>query len=145
MGQYWCPSEDLATVTKHDVTFLRYLKRVAEQEQRAQGYAEFHKRCVAGLEVEKDVYMTKEEVLDNMWANGYTESELHAFKISFPEGHLFHYPELAVLFDLDEESCYKYCLRVRAAEHPLVVLKHKKPQNMVRIHDALLQRCCTHV
>lgn len=40
--------------------------------------------------------------------------------------------ELAVLFDLPEEDCYKYCIRQRAkAPEKLVEIKYGKPKNLV--------------
>merc|ERR1712242_8798 len=39
-----------------------------------------------------------------MWKNGYSESERNAISSAFPSDYKFHYPELAVLFDLAEED-----------------------------------------
>jgi hypothetical protein len=35
---------------------------------------------------------------------------------TFPSDYKFHYPELAVLFELAEEDAYKYCMRKRIAD-----------------------------
>ncbi|PHJ20023.1 bt1 folate biopterin transporter family related [Cystoisospora suis] len=89
-------------------------------------------RCENGLTVEKDVFVTKKELIQCLWKNGYTDTEINAFEIAFPGDYKFHYPELAVLFDLAEEDCYKFCIRLRAANpEELVELKYKKPQNLV--------------
>jgi hypothetical protein len=48
-----------------------------------------------------------------MWKNGYSDSERNAIQFTFPTDYKFHYPELAVLFDLAEEETYKFCMRTR--------------------------------
>lgn len=43
------------------------------------------------------------------------------------------FSELAVLFDIEEEDCYKYCLRKRAAKPDnLVEVKHRPTPSKVR-------------
>ncbi|KFH17426.1 hypothetical protein TGMAS_231410 [Toxoplasma gondii MAS] len=124
--------EDFAKFTKEAPLFLRFLKLVTDVEGRQEAFIQFAKRCENGLTVEKDVYVTKKELVDCLWKNGYTDTEINAFEIAFPADYKFHYPELAVLFDLTEEDCYKYCIRQRAATpEELVELKYTKPKNLV--------------
>nr|AET50857.1 hypothetical protein [Eimeria tenella] len=67
-----------------------------------------------------------------IWENGYSENEMNAFEFAFPADYKFHYPELAVLFDLPEEECYKYCMRQRAkTPEELVEVKYEKPKNLL--------------
>ena len=63
--------------------------------------------------MESDAYVTAEELLAIMWKNGYSDQERNALQYTFPMDYKFHYPELAVFFDLSEEDCYKFCLRTR--------------------------------
>lgn len=131
--------DDFAKYTKSDPTFLRFLKLVTDQEQRPDAFKQFVRRCEAGLVVEKDVYITKKELLENLWENGYSDMEIHAYEMAFPDDYKFHYPELAVLFDLSEEDCYKYCLRVRASneDSDLVEVKRKSTPNMIPSYGIL--------
>lgn len=57
----------------------------------------FSSRCEAGLVVEKDVYVTKSELLEALWENGFSELELNAYEIAFPADYRFHYPGLRIL------------------------------------------------
>ncbi|PFH38649.1 hypothetical protein BESB_009910 [Besnoitia besnoiti] len=124
--------DDFAKFTKEAPLFLRFLKLVTDVEGRQDAFIQFARRCENGLTVEKDVYVTKKELLECLWKNGYSDTEINAFEIAFPGDYKFHYPELAVLFELSEEDCYKYCLRQRAAKpEELVELKYKKPNNLV--------------
>eukprot|EP00923_Selenidium_pygospionis_P017646 GHVN01031020.1.p1 GENE.GHVN01031020.1~~GHVN01031020.1.p1 ORF type:complete len:454 (+),score=51.31 GHVN01031020.1:51-1412(+) len=118
---------DLAAMTKESESFLRFLKFVTDEEGRQTAFVEFTKRCREGLVVEKDVFISKTELLETMWQNGCTIQELNAYDLSFPADHKFHYPELAVLFDLEEEHCYKYCLKKRAGSADELVEVTKKP------------------
>jgi len=70
-------------------------------------------RAKSGLVVESDVFITQEELLALMWKNGYSDQERNAIQFTFPSDYKFHYPELAVLFDLAEEDTYKFCMRTR--------------------------------
>lgn len=92
--------------------------------------------------VEKDAYVTKCEILDCMWRNGYTEEEMDAVKLAFPDDYRFHYPELAVMFDLDEKDCYMYCIKMRASKpEDLVELKLKKPNNLISSYGLIFLGC----
>ena len=76
-----------------------------------------------GLQVESDVYVTQEELLAVMWKNGYSDKERTALQFTFSSDYKFHYPELAVLFNLTEEDCYKYCMRTRIEKSHIGQLK----------------------
>jgi len=71
-----------------------------------------------------------------MWKNGYTDQERNAIQFTFPSDYKFHYPELAVLFDLTEEDCYKFCMRTRIEASHIGQLDHDKvkPQGFIRSH-----------
>ncbi|CDJ33487.1 uncharacterized protein EMH_0016250 [Eimeria mitis] len=119
------PSRDtLAKFTKDAPLFLRFLKLITDVENRPRAFIEFAKRCENGLVVEKDVFITKDELMKCIWENGFSQNEMNAFEFAFPADYKFHYPELAVLFDLPEEDCYKYCIRQRA----------KTPEQLVEIN-----------
>ncbi|CAD7973815.1 unnamed protein product [Amoebophrya sp. A25] len=108
------PSRDqLGSETKQVETFLKYLKVVTDHEKRPKDFQDFLKRAKDGLNVEADVYVSTEELLSVMWQNGYADKERTSLQYTFPADYKFHYPELAVLFDLSEEDAYKYCMRVR--------------------------------
>jgi len=108
------PEKDqLASFSKEVPLFIRYLKVVTDQEGRADAFKEFYTRAKSGLVVETDVYINTEELLALMWKNGYSEQERNAVQFTFPSDYKFHYPELAVLFDLTEEDTYKFCMRTR--------------------------------
>ncbi|KAF8819522.1 hypothetical protein IE077_000892 [Cardiosporidium cionae] len=124
--------DDFTKFTKDVPLFLRFFKLVTDLEGRSKAFVEYAKRCTDGLVVEKDVYITKKELMQCIWKNGYSENEINAFEIAFPSDYKFHYPELAVLFDLSEEDCYKYCIRKRAeTPEELVELTYKPPQNLL--------------
>lgn len=42
--------------------------------------------------VEKAVYITKKELLTQLWENGYSDMEIHAYEMAFPDNYTFHYP-----------------------------------------------------
>jgi len=108
------PERDhLASFTKEVPLFVRYLKVVTEQEGRAEHFKEFYERAKSGLVVETDVFVNTEELLALMWKNGYSDQERNAIQFTFPADYKFHYPELAVLFDIAEEDTYKFCMRSR--------------------------------
>jgi len=73
----------------------------------------FFERSKSGLVVESDVFINTEELLALMWKNGYSDQERNAIQFTFPTDYKFHAPELAVLFDLAEEDCYKFAMRTR--------------------------------
>ncbi|CDJ60272.1 hypothetical protein, conserved [Eimeria maxima] len=127
------PSRDsLAKFTKETPLFLRFLKLITDVENRPRAFIEFAKRCENGLIVEKDAFITKEELMKCIWENGFSQNEMNAFEFAFPADYKFHYPELAVLFDLPEEDCYKYCIRQRAkTPEKLVEIKYEKPKNLL--------------
>ncbi|CDJ51084.1 BT1 folate/biopterin transporter family protein, related [Eimeria brunetti] len=127
------PSRDtLAKFTKEAPLFLRFLKLITDVENRPQAFIEFARRCENGLVVEKDVFITKDELMKCIWENGFSQNEMNAFEFAFPADYKFHYPELAVLFDLPEEDCYKYCIRQRAkTPEKLVEIKYEKPKNLL--------------
>ncbi|KAL8271928.1 hypothetical protein Esti_004052 [Eimeria stiedai] len=124
--------EAFARFTKEAPLFLRFLKLITDVEKRPRAFIDFAKRCENGLVVEKDVYITKEELMKCIWENGFSQNEMNAFEFAFPADYKFHYPELAVLFDLPEEDCYKYCIRQRAkTPEKLVEIKYEKPKNLL--------------
>ncbi|KAK2196916.1 hypothetical protein BdWA1_002165 [Babesia duncani] len=134
--------EDFYCFTKDLPIFLRYLDLLTRAQDRKQAFLDFTKRCENGLVVERDVYITKKELLDCMWSNGYSEEEIKSLKLAFPDDYQFHYPELAVLFDLQEEDCYRFCVRQRASKpEELVQLKLKKPQNMISSYGLVFLGC----
>ncbi|UKJ88340.2 hypothetical protein MACJ_000784 [Theileria orientalis] len=134
--------DDFYPFTKEMPVFLKFLNLLTTAQNRKEVFVNFVRRCENGLVVEKDVYITKDELLDCMWANGYSESELNAFRFAFPNDYKFHYPELAVLFELEEEDCYKYCLKERASNpEQLVELKLKKPSNLVSSYGLVFLGC----
>ncbi|ETB57723.1 hypothetical protein YYC_04548 [Plasmodium yoelii 17X] len=124
--------EDLYVFTKKIPIFLRYLKLITSLENRNNDFIEFAKRCENGLTIEKDVYLTKEELINLMFINGYTKKESNALDLAFNHNYKFHYPEIAILFDLNEEDVYKFCLKKRS-ENPenLFHLKYSKEKNML--------------
>ena len=108
------PEKDqLAKFSKDVPLFIRYLKLVTDMDGRHEKFKEFFLRCKDGLTVENDVYITTDELLSVMWKNGYSEQERNAVQFTFPSDYKFHYPELAVLFDVAEEDAYKFCMRSR--------------------------------
>ncbi|SOV15699.1 vacuolar membrane protein-related, putative [Plasmodium gaboni] len=128
-----CPNrDDLYIYTKKVPIFLRYLKLITSLENRNNDFIMFKKKCENGLNVEKDIYLTKQELLDTMFINGYSEKEMNALDLSFCDNYYFHYPEISILFNLDEEDVYKYCLKKRS-ENPekLIHLKYIKEKNLL--------------
>jgi len=108
------PERDhLAKTSKEVPVFLRYLKLVCDKEGRTNDWKEFMARCKSGLQVENDAFITVDELLTVMWKNGFSEQSRNAVQFTFGSDYKFHYPELAVLFDLSEEDTYKFCLRTR--------------------------------
>ncbi|KEG02180.1 conserved Plasmodium protein, unknown function [Plasmodium vinckei vinckei] len=124
--------EDLYVFTKKIPIFLRYLKLITSLENRNNDFVEFARRCENGLTIEKDIYLTKEELIHLMFINGYTQKETNALDLAFNNNYQFHYPEIAILFDLNEEDVYKFCLKKRS-ENPetLFHLKYFKEKNML--------------
>lgn len=49
-------------------------------------------RCENGLIVEKDAFITKEELMKCIWENGFSQNEMNAFEFAFPADYKFHYP-----------------------------------------------------
>ena len=108
------PEKDqLAKFSKDVPLFIRYLKLVTDVDGRHEQFKQFFLRCKDGLNVESDVYITTDELLSIMWKNGYSEQERNAVQFTFPSDYKFHYPELAVLFELAEDDAYKFCMRTR--------------------------------
>ncbi|SBS85580.1 vacuolar membrane protein-related, putative [Plasmodium malariae] len=130
--------DDLYIFTKSIPIFLRYLKLITSIENRNNDFIEFAKRCENGLRVEKDVYLTKEELLELMFINGYAQKEMNALDLAFSSNYEFHYAEISVLFNLEEEDVYKFCLKKRS-EHPekLIHLKYFKEKNLLSSYGLL--------
>ncbi|EKX74140.1 conserved hypothetical protein [Theileria equi strain WA] len=134
--------EDFYPISKEMPVFLKFLNLLTTAQNRKEAFIDFVKRCENGLVVEKDVYITKDELIQCMWTNGYSESEINAFRFAFPNDYKFHYPELSVLFEIDEEDCYKYCIKERASNpEELVELKLKKPTNLVSSYGLVFVGC----
>lgn len=130
------PDKDqLAKTTKEVPLFIRYLKLVTSTEGRDDAFQEFFERCKNGLVVESDAYITAEELLAVMWKNGYSDQERNALQYTFPMDYKFHYPELAVFFDLVEEDCYKFCLRTRMEKSHIGELDVEKVRRKGFIRD----------
>merc|ERR1712151_1246241 len=127
--------EHLASFTKDVPLFVRYLKIVTEQEGRQEAFQAFVERAKSGLVVESDVYINTEELLAVMWKNGYSDEERTAVQSTFPSDYKFHYPELAVLFDLSEEDTYKFCMRTRMQQSHIGELDWSKVQRKGYIRD----------
>lgn len=128
--------DQLASFSKDVPLFIRYLKVVTDQEGRQDAFTAFYERAKSGLVVESDVYINSEEVLALMWKNGYSEQERNAIQFTFPADYKFHYPELAVLFDLTEEDTYKFCMRSRIEASHIGELSYDKvkPNGLIRNH-----------
>merc|ERR1740121_676562 len=127
--------EHLATYSKEVPLFLRYLKVVTDKEGRGDAFAAFLERAKAGLVVESSVFTTTEELLALMWKNGYSDSERNAIQFTFPNDYKFHYPELAVLFDLSEEDTYKFCMRTRMESSHIGELDYNQVKRAGFIRD----------
>lgn len=129
------PSKDaLASSGKEVPLFLKYLKMVTDKEDRKDDFAAFLKRAKDGLQVESDVYLTTEELLAVMWKNGYLDNERNSLQFTFPSDYKFHYPELAVLFDLSEEDTYKFCMKQRMEKSHIGQVKSVAKPGWVRDH-----------
>jgi hypothetical protein len=130
------PEKDqLATFSKDVPLFIRYLKLVTDLDGRQDKFKEFFLRCKDGLTVESDVYITTEELLSVMWKNGYSDQERNALQFTFPTDYKFHYPELAVLFDIAEEDAYKFCMRSRMDQSHIGELDVEKTKRRGIIRD----------
>jgi len=127
--------EHLATYSKEVPLFLRYLKVVTDKEDRSNAFTAFLERAKAGLVVESSVFITTEELLAVMWKNGFSESERNAVQFTFPADYKFHYPELAVLFDITEEDTYKFCMRSRIESSHIGALDHDQVKRKGFIRD----------
>lgn len=128
--------EDLATMQKEVPLFVRYLKLVTDKEGRQADFAAFYEQCKGGLQVENDVFISTEELLAVMWKNGYSDQERNAIQFTFPADYKFHAPELAVLFDLAEDDCYKFAMRTRMEQSHIGELSWEKvkPKAFLRDH-----------
>jgi len=65
----------------------------------------------------------------------FSESERNAIQFTFPSDYKFHYPELAVLFDLTEEDTYKFCMRSRIESSHIGALDHDQVKRKGFIRD----------
>jgi len=130
------PERDhLASFSKDVPLFLRYLKVLTDKEGRSEAFTSFLERAKSGLVVESDVFINTEELLAVMWKNGYSESERNAIQFTFPADYKFHYPELAVLFDIAEEDTYKFCMRTRMENSHIGELEWDKVKRQGFIRD----------
>jgi len=127
--------EHLATFSKDVPLFLRYLKVATEKDGREEAFTAFVERAKAGLVVESSVFITTEELLAVMWKNGFAEAERNDIQSTFPADYKFHYPELAVLFDLTEEDTYKFCMRSRIESSHIGALDHDQVKRKGFIRD----------
>lgn len=127
--------EHLASFSKEVPLFIRYLRVVTEKEGRNEAFLAFLERAKSGLVVESDVFITTEELLALMWKNGYSDSERNAIQFTFPTDYKFHYPELAVLFDIAEEDTYKFCMRTRIESSHIGELDWSKVKRKGFIRD----------
>jgi len=128
--------DQLASFSKDVPLFIRYLKVVTDNEGRSEAFNAFYERAKTGLVVESDVFINTEELLALMWKNGYSEQERNAIQFTFPADYKFHYPELAVQFDLTEEDAYKFCMRTRMESSHIGELDFDKvkPKAFLRDH-----------
>jgi restriction endonuclease Mrr len=128
--------DQLAKFSKEVPLFIRYLKLVTDKEGRKDQFAGFVAKCKDGLTVENDVYLSVDELLSVMWKNGYTEQERNAIQFTFPSDYKFHVPELASLFELTDEDCYKFCMRTRMEKSHIGELDWEKvkPRGFIRDH-----------
>lgn len=130
------PEKDqLASMSKDVPLFIRYLKTVTDNEGRGEAFDAFVVRAKNGLVVESSVYITTDELASVMWKNGYAEEERSAIQSTFPSDYHFHYPELAVLFDLSEEDAYKFCMRSRIETSTIGELDFDKTRRQGWIRD----------
>lgn len=130
------PEKDqLASFSKEVPLFIRYLKVVTDADGRSEDFQAFLKKAKNGLVVESDVFISTEELLAVMWKNGYSDQECNAIQLTFPSDYKFHYPELAVLFNLSEEDTYKYCMRTRMDQSHIGELQFDKVKRKGFIRD----------
>jgi hypothetical protein len=130
------PEKDqLAKFSKDVPLFIRYLKLVTDMDGRHEQFKQFFLRCKDGLNVESDVFITTDELLSVMWKNGYSEQERNAVQFTFPSDYKFHYPELAVLFDIAEEDAYKFCMRSRMDKSHIGELDVEKTKRKGLLRD----------
>ena len=130
------PEKDqLAKFSKEVPLFIRYLKLVTDLDGRNEQFKQFFLRCKDGLNVENDVFITTDELLSVMWKNGYSEKERNAIQFTFPSDYKFHYPELAVLFDVVEEDAYKFCMRTRMDKSHIGELDAEKTKRKGILRD----------
>ena len=130
------PEKDqLAKFSKDVPLFIRYLKLVTDMDGRHEQFKQFFLRCKDGLNVESDVYITTDELISVMWKNGYSEQERNAVQFTFPSDYKFHYPELAVLFDVAEEDAYKFCMRSRMDKSHIGELDAEKVKRKGLLRD----------
>jgi len=130
------PEKDqLAKFSKDVPLFIRYLKLVTDMDGRSEKFKEFFLRCKDGLTVESDVFITTDELLSVMWKNGFSEQERNAIQFTFPADYKFHYPELAVLFDLAEDDAYKFCMRSRMDKSHIGELDSEKTKRGGLLRD----------
>ena len=130
------PEKDqLAKFSKDVPLFIRYLKLVTDLDGRHEQFKEFFLRCKDGLTVENDVFITTDELLSVMWKNGYSEKERNAIQFTFPSDYKFHYPELAVLFEVAEEDAYKFCMRARMDKSHIGELDAEKTKRKGILRD----------
>merc|ERR1712176_1450689 len=95
----------------------------------------FVERAKSGLVVESDVFISTDELLALMWKNGYSDQERNAVQFTFPSDYKFHYPELAVMFDIAEEDTYKFCMRTRMEQSHIGELDLDKVKRKGFIRD----------
>jgi len=130
------PEKDQLAKSSKDVPlFIRYLRVLTDKEERPDDLKAFLLRAKDGLQVESDVYISTEELLAVMWKNGYTEQERNAIQLTFPTDYQFHYPELAVMFNLTEEDCYKFCMRTRMEKSHIGELDADKVKRKGLVRD----------
>jgi hypothetical protein len=130
------PEKDqLAKFSKDVPLFIRYLKLVTDMDGRSDKFKEFFLRCKDGLTVESDVFITTDELLSVMWKNGFSEKERNAIQFTFPADYKFHYPELAVLFDIAEDDAYKFCMRSRMDKSHIGELDAEKTKRRGLLRD----------
>ncbi|CEM11328.1 unnamed protein product [Vitrella brassicaformis CCMP3155] len=126
--------DDLAKFSKESGKFLRFLKIWCEEDGRGQQWVEYVKQydTTGHLTVERDVYLTRDEVSSAMIESGYDYKEVYALETFFSPDDKFHYPEISILFNIDEQHTYEYCMRVRARNHSVVAVKEERRPALVR-------------
>ncbi|XP_053993089.1 uncharacterized protein LOC128884069 [Hylaeus volcanicus] len=78
------------------------------------------------IQVEKSVFITKKNLLNLMWENGFQPEEMALFENTFPHNYEFHAPELALLFNCSLEDSYKYCLNTQTKDSRETLLVNQK-------------------